>query len=308
MVAQIPWARGMKSDETDNNDQHQKDSRMNKFVALIAAAALALGLTSPVSAQTDFGTTALETAANSLSEGQWISFQTNDINAVLGANGASGCVFGYTDDIVWDPISRQLFFFGGDHNAPAHFLSYTEQTNTWQRLPREPWFKGQSSGADHGYDHNAIDPAGRAFFHRTFGSPYVYKYDITNGTWTQLPSFAQDISYVNGYAAVEYFPELQGIVFSSTAAIILEDVASQWRELSPDVPAGSYHNIAEYNPVHKVLVFGGGVGSNDLYKIDSAGNITALKKAPINLGIQETVFTVDPVSGEYLVFTKNNLK
>ncbi len=31
----------MKSDETDNNDQHQKDSRMNKFVALIAAAAFA---------------------------------------------------------------------------------------------------------------------------------------------------------------------------------------------------------------------------------------------------------------------------
>ena len=37
-------ACGMNSDETDNNDQHQKDSRMNKFVALIAAAALALGL------------------------------------------------------------------------------------------------------------------------------------------------------------------------------------------------------------------------------------------------------------------------
>ncbi len=55
MVAQIPWACGMKSDETDNNDQHQKDSRMNKFVALISAAALALGLTSPASAQTVAG-------------------------------------------------------------------------------------------------------------------------------------------------------------------------------------------------------------------------------------------------------------
>ncbi|MCH8098461.1 MAG: hypothetical protein IID53_15485 [Proteobacteria bacterium] len=99
---------------------------MNKFVALISAATLALGLASPASAQTDSGTgstsptqgvtvteigstgtTALEIAANSLSAGQWISLQTNDINAVLGSAGADvpgRSIFGFTDDIVWDPI------------------------------------------------------------------------------------------------------------------------------------------------------------------------------------------------------------
>ena len=210
---------------------------MNKFVALISAATLALGLASPASAQTDSGTggtsptqgvtvteigstgtTALEIAANSLSAGQWISLQTNDINAVLGSAGADvpgRSIFGFTDDIVWDPISQQLFFTNGDF-----FVSYTEQTNTWQRLPKEPWFRSA-----HGYDHNAIDPAGRAFFFRPYNEPYVQRYDITSGTWTKSPSFSGKIN-VNCCSALEYFPELQGTVFSNAAAIIWEDGTS----------------------------------------------------------------------------------
>jgi hypothetical protein len=75
---------------------------------------------------------------------------------------------------------------------------------------------------------------------------------------------------------------------------------------------GIYHNFAEYNPVHKVVIFGGGNssaeipgGDKTLYKINANGAITRQKQAPIPLGIHKTVITVDPVSGDYLVLAAN---
>src|SRR5262245_31505984 len=67
---------------------------------------------------------------------------------------------------------------------------------------------------------------------------------------------------------------------------------------------GPYHNFAEYSPVHKVILFGGGNGSSDLYKLDAAGKVTALKKAPIGLGTMQSIVTLDPVSGDFLIFGK----
>ncbi len=68
---------------------------------------------------------------------------------------------------------------------------------------------------------------------------------------------------------------------------------------------GPYHNFAEHSPVHKVVIFGGGNGSSDLYKLDAEGKVTTLKKAPIGIGTMQSIVTVDPVSGDFLVFGKN---
>ena len=68
---------------------------------------------------------------------------------------------------------------------------------------------------------------------------------------------------------------------------------------------GVYHNIAEYSPVHKMVLFGGGNGSSDLYKLDAKGKVTTLKKTPIGVGTMQSIVTLDPVSGDFLVFGKN---
>jgi hypothetical protein len=67
---------------------------------------------------------------------------------------------------------------------------------------------------------------------------------------------------------------------------------------------GEYHNIAEYNPVHKVMLFGGGNGPNgrEIFSMDASGQISALRDAPFPLGIMQSVVTVDTASGDYLVF------
>jgi hypothetical protein len=68
---------------------------------------------------------------------------------------------------------------------------------------------------------------------------------------------------------------------------------------------GGYHNLAEYSPVYKCLIFGGGNESPDIYKMDASGNVTKMKNAPRQVRTLTTVLTVDPVSGEFLFLFDN---
>ena len=108
---------------------------------------------------------------------------------------------------------------------------------------------------------------------------------------------------------MDYFPALGGLVYTSVGnnnLILWEQATNQWRALASGLALGPYHNFAEYNPVHRVVVFGGGNDSNDLHKVDAAGAVTTLTPAPFDLGIQwGAVFTVDPASGEYIVLRQN---
>jgi len=72
---------------------------------------------------------------------------------------------------------------------------------------------------------------------------------------------------------------------------------------------GSYpfgiHGVMEYNPVHKVMIFGGGdggeTGNRTFYRIDAQGKIEKLKPAPIHVNCRESSkLLCDPVSGEFL--------
>src|SRR5207253_2757252 len=49
-----------------------------------------------------------------------------------------------------------------------------------------------------------------------------------------------------------------------------------------------------------------GAATRKMWKLDATGAVTPLNDAPVNIGIQSSIFTVDPVSGDYLVFTSTN--
>src|SRR5262249_50356599 len=102
---------------------------------------------------------------------------------------------------------------------------------------------------------------------------------------------------------------MRGLVaFLSGHGLYFYDIPkNKWRQLATDLGQYAYHEIARYNPVHKVIVFGGGNDSKgyvskDLRKLDASGKVTKLREAPIPVGVTATIFTVDPVSGKYLVF------
>lgn len=269
------------------------------------AAALSLSLAAVAA-----GASQLGDAAAAMQAGQWRQLATSNINATLIASGASGIVFGFTETIKWDPTSRQLFFLGGDHADVPHFIRYQESTNSWARLPRPSWM---GSATMHGYDHTAIDAQRRFLYHRPYpGGSSVHRYNIDTQSWSSLPAPPNSVmGYDNCCVGIDFFPELDAVVYASVesgndgALVKLDVTTNQWsRVTQPVLTMGTLHHFAEYNPVHKVVLFGGGDGSRNVYKVNASGQVTTLRQAPVTLGVQSSIVTVDPISGDYLVFTE----
>lgn len=239
--------------------------------------------------------------------GTWAELTTTNMVPTLAqAGGASTIITAYSDDAVWDPVTKRFFFIGGDHfpiNCDPRFVSYSDATNAWQILPQPTWFP---CGAFHGYNHTALDPVNGKLYHRQFNLPLVHKYDIASGVWSVLPSIPSNVvSFIQCCVGVAWFPERQSLVYVSSASETVAEYSEQtgtWGKLAQNLPIGAYQNFAKYNPVHNVVLFGGGQSDRHMYKLDASGNVTALHDAPIPIGIMNTIITPDPVSGKYLIF------
>ena len=168
----------------------------------------------------------------------------------------------------------------------------------------------------HGYDHSAIDPARRFFYHRPYNSQTVRRYNIDTQTWTSLPSlpFAD---YNNCCDALEYFPELDGIVWIASNGLagqnnghvyLYKEATNQWTVLSSTVDLSDTWTLAQYNPVHKLMLFYS-AGTGALYKMSGTGAITKLRNPPVSLyNGSNGLLTVDPVSGDYIALTGSSLQ
>ncbi len=245
-----------------------------------------------------------------MAPGTWAELSTNNINQTLGnTGGSSRTVITYLDSLPWDPTSLSLWFIAGDHNQntavnPNKFFRYNATTNTWQGLGTPSFVAHIQS---HGYDHSAIDPATGDVYHRAWGSNNrrVNRYIQSTGTWSSLPPVPFG-DYIETSIGTAYFPKLKGYIIANGAGgsgflYLFNTVTQQWEKLASNLTMGNYGNFAEYNPVHKVVVFGGGQGRRVMWKVDSSKQVTRLKDAPVALGVQTALFTVDPVSGDYLV-------
>jgi hypothetical protein len=250
--------------------------------------------------------TALGKLAAGMKAGEWAELKTEKLIETHRAKGASGAIFGYNEGAAWDPKSRQWLYCGGDHNDRLRFVAYSADSNTWKIMPEPDWV---GNGTSHGYDHNAIDPGRGIFYYRPFSSPIIRRYDIAAGKWTALPKIDTP-EYLACCFGVAWFSELDGLVVANGgggkgSVFLFSEKEQKWTTLAKDLPMGTYHNFAEYSPVHKVMIFGGGNGSSDLHKLDANSKVTTQKKAPIGLGTMQTVVTLDPVSGDFLVLGKN---
>ncbi len=250
---------------------------------------------------------ALSDAAAALQPGQWTTLNTSNLNRATLDDGAGYHVLYYTEDLVWDPVSRQLLFVGGGHGTDAEFLRYRESTNAWTRT--KPGGSAWHSNFSHAYDHNAIIPSlGKFYFRQPAYDPSdrIEIYDIASNTWTRSAPMPYRPGCCGG---LEYFPELNGLVLANGDAGVLhyDPAANRWTEIS-GAHWGDYHNFAEYSPTHKVMIFGGGEssGTNAVYRLNANRSITRLANAPGHLGTTHSVVTTDPVSGNFLVFFDNS--
>jgi hypothetical protein len=249
---------------------------------------------------------ALSDAAATLQPGQWRVLGTANLNRATLDDGAGYHVLYYTEDLTWDPVSRQLLFVGGGHDTDAEFLRYRESTNAWTRT--KPAGSQWHDNFSHAYDHNAIAPAlGKFYFRQPAYDPsnYLEIYDITSNTWSRSAPMPYRPGCCGG---LEYFPELNGLVLANGDAGLLfyDPAANRWSEIS-GAGWGDYHNFAEYSPVHKVMIFGGAEssGTNAVFRLNASRQIARLSNAPAHMGTTHSIVTTDPVSGNFLVFFDN---
>jgi len=264
------------------------------------------------------GATALGDLAAGMNAGEWRTFATTNVGPTIAgfSGGATGCIFPYACGGVWDPASLSFYFVGSDHQHSTgypKFIKYSAASNAWSVMSQPSWFPSLTANAMHGYDGNAIDAQhGVLYFARYCCNSTFYKYTISTSTWTQLPDCGSlQYSYQN-CGGLEYFPELGGLVFcsgmptaGSGAVYFFNTTTNAWSKIASGLAIGDYHNFAEYNPVHHVVVLGGGNSNSAIYKLDAQKNITRLTDAPAavsSLRVNYNIFTADPVTGDYLVY------
>ncbi|MGH7495715.1 MAG: T9SS type A sorting domain-containing protein [bacterium] len=284
-----------------------------RFVIAVAILTLILCVRESMAQDSRAGAAALDILAAQMAPKTWAELQTlgftwENIHISPNFVTAPSNIFAYSDDAVWDPNTMQLLFLGAGHYSAWKFVAYSAETNAWNVLPvpafiscmtseNNPWCVG------HAYDNNAINPAQGYLYHHLSNTLSIHRYDIAGQYWTQLPSLPGSASVTHG-TALEYFPEMGGLIRVRSGKVhFLSDGATGWTLLH-EVPMGNYHNIAEYSPVHKVMLLGGGNnGLRQIYRLDGQGRITALNPAPVDIGTHFSMLTLDPVTGTFLVIS-----
>ncbi len=265
--------------------------------------------------------TALSALVASMPVGTWATLTTTGLGAAVTSTGSSGNICGFSNAGVWEPLDKKVHFLGADHgDAGLRHISYNEVTNAWVT---EVFDIG--SGGAHAYDHICKDNSGNLYSAR-YGSPSVYyKKPYGSSTWNlnfkSFPSVG-NITYGNCFwsGALTGLPGSQGGIFTFEAAfgqIWVYDVQNDNFPIlrNPAVAAitPGYQQVAAYNPISNVALFGGGTSSGvsggwkALYRYSSNGTITQFTvPSGVLIGVVYGTLTEDPSTGNFLCLTSNN--
>lgn len=248
--------------------------------------------------------TPLSELAASLMPGEFAELETENGAPVLAERmgGATGSILPYSEDAVWDGATGRFYFIGSDHiydgdSSTPRFVAYDEAENRWRVMPEPGWFP---RGTRHGYDHSAMLD-GRLYHITVIRGEPLHELDPLTGVWTERAAL-EDTGY-NRFGGLEPFPALGGLVYAENTSLFLWERGSDgWTTLETGLPMGDYHNFAEYDPVHEVVIFGGGNDSGAVHVLDRERNVRRAPDAPFPLRVNQAIVTVDPLSGDYLVF------
>ena len=259
-------------------------------------------------------TTEIAKLANSLAPGEWGELTTTGAD---NAFSASNSIFEYCDKMVWDPVVKQVLFYGSSDPGGAQntkFIRYLASTNAWDILPDPPF----TGGIKHSYKHLAIDVKGRRMYYRPMGPDnrnfYSIGLDNLPAGWTKEADIS-GLSYVQDASALSYFGARNSIILNSGSSnkghglTEFSLVDKTWKSIPGTFkPAGVLHSIIECNPVHNVCIFGGGDDTNNLWKLNPDLTTVDLGAAtPVgNLDTRFANTTVDPGTGDYLILTRDN--
>jgi len=272
-----------------------------------------------------FGST-LSSLAASLKPGQWAEVSTSNFNGGRGfigdPNSSCDYTISYTDKMIWDAVTKKLFFLGQSHCNTSYYqlAIYDSATNSWSVGANTHTYFGPLGGPSHSYNNMAGVRNGKLYY-KLYSSKTIHTYTIATDTWdsTTVPPINMGVS-PNCCGQLDYFPERDSLIYVDGDWGIFEYTFSNntWTNthkttVGGGAPMGDYENIGRYNPVTHELAFGGGAISgpgvpNRFYKLSSSNTTTRLSDIPsgytlANSGITSSgILSVDPASGKYLAF------
>jgi len=244
--------------------------------------------------------TALSDTASQMAPGTWAQLTgTNVFNASLLKTGTTDWVLNYANSAVWDPVNKEVRFIGKGHGESVRMIIYDEATDNWSNGPT-------TVSAPHAYDNNAIDPSTGIQYYRAsgWGGYRMRKYE--NGSWSDMPSSPTTNGAWSVATGLTFFPELNSLFLIGSNKLSQFDLDTQtWSITKTGLSTGGYHTVAEYDPVNKVIYYGGGNNETTLYRMDAQFNQTTIAEAPAIIGVNSSIVSVDPVSGDILLLGRD---
>ena len=261
--------------------------------------------------------------AASMAAGTWAELTTTGINNALlsgtNAGGVGGNNIPYTNQMVWNPITREIKLTCSDHGA-AYMpeLTYSEGGNTWSVAAAG----GAWPFGTHAYGHMQCRPDTGDLYSRYNGGgvqaePAYRK--LAGGAWSTFTASQQTYTQIGVGSA--WWPgsstgrtALSGmgaagcyIIFeiSLGSAMAFDPIANTWTALS--VPqtmptTDPYHTVAAYSAQYNCVVYGGGNGNRRLWRLNPDRSVTELASCPVSIGVQGANLQVDPVTGKFLIW------
>jgi hypothetical protein len=270
--------------------------------------------------------------AVSLKPGTWVVLNQDGDGSGYGlkfteSGVGQGGIFGFASKATYDPVHRRVFHYASGHSVvpPTEkvlddvmkFIVYEVDTNKWTRLKNAQWFtdKGIKTGNSHGYQLQTIAPG--QYFRGWAGRYDFHVCDINKEKLTDIDPKSDWTDYAGpintppagttARGTLEYFPERNSLFFIDAAGgNVYEKILTspKWTQLASNVSELTGDGIASaYNPVRKVIVFGGGSrGGRKWRQLDATGKISLLDDAPMDsYACNHALFTVDPNSGKHIL-------
>jgi hypothetical protein len=240
-----------------------------------------------------------------MSVGAWTQLTVSGLVSSMFVSGNGNNTLDYIDKGCYDPINRQARWIAHAHLGDQRYYQYDEATNAFSVLP-DPSFddggSGQPSWIGHGYQHNAMDPATGDHYYARFNNTTIHRLTRATGVWTTLTRPAVGEITVG----LEWLPEIgtEGglIVHCGTSCQRWDKATNTWSTPANGTLTGqTYHTVAMRSAPNGVVVFGGGNAGSKMWKIGNSGAPVAIADCPIGVGINDSISTVCPTSGDVIV-------